>query len=31
LPKRYHQTIQANADALKIGMNIVKPYALVVN
>ncbi|MBN1117326.1 MAG: 2-oxoacid:acceptor oxidoreductase family protein [Bacteroidales bacterium] len=27
LPPRYHHLIEANADALKIGMNIVKPYS----
>lgn len=31
LPKRYHHTIQANADALKIGMDIVKPYTVLVS
>lgn len=28
LPKRYHHLIKANADALKIGMDIVKPFVL---
>ena len=31
LPQRYHHLIQANADALKIGMNIIKPYVIPVN
>lgn len=30
LPERYHHTIKANADALKIGMDIVKPYQVTV-
>jgi 2-oxoglutarate ferredoxin oxidoreductase subunit gamma len=28
LPERYHHLIDANAGALKIGMNIVKPYEM---
>jgi 2-oxoglutarate ferredoxin oxidoreductase subunit gamma len=31
LPKRYHHTIPANADALKIGMDLIKPYAVAVS
>jgi len=31
LPKRYHHTILANTDAIKIGMDIVKPYVLQLN
>jgi 2-oxoglutarate ferredoxin oxidoreductase subunit gamma len=31
LPKRYHHTIPTNADALKIGMDLVKPYTVAVS